>query len=426
MTAVALSSISQILERLYGRGITRIGMGKEAPLWSMIPKHSDFYEQTYTLRNRYGRQPSGSRLFATARSRAGASSFGSFQLTRNRDYLTIQFEGETLRATSNDSRRMVTYLKEETDAAFEKAARRMNHNCFRNYGGAIAQVASGGATQTITVTAATRGALIGITPGMYLVSSNTDGTSGAVDANATIVSAVNRTAGTITTTAASWDAITGFSDNDYIFADGDFGAAMYGLDSWVPSSDPGATSFFGQDRSLDPTYLGGIRYTASAGDPDGTIERSFINAAAEGVIHGARPDTVFMHPLDFAIFSNELAARIEYDTVKGRLGAMGDTEAEVDVGITGVRIMLASGPAMVVPDPDCQRNVAWMLDMRTWGFYGLGMTGYEFDTLDGGGKFLRMSQSDVDGVEANMLIYGQIGCSAPGCNIRVDLSAVLA
>lgn len=425
MTAVALTSISAIIERIYGRGITRLGLGAKTPLWSVMSKYADFYEETYTLRNRYGRQPSGSRTFATARARAGASSFGSFQLTRNRDYLTMQFAGETLRATSREARRLVTYLKEETDATFEKSARRMNHNAFRNFGGAQVQISSGGNTQTVTVTAATRGALIGITPGMYLVSSNTDGTSGAVDANPTRVSAVDRTAGTITTDAAvSWDnAAGGFSNSDYMFAQGDFGAAMYGLDSWVPSSAPGATTFFGQDRSLDPTYLGGIRYTAAAGDPDGTIERALINAAAEGVLHGAETSHIFMHPLDFAAFVNELGARVQYNTVKGRLGS--DAESEVDVGITGIRMLLASGEAMVMPDPDCQRNIAWMLDMRTWGFYGLGMTGYEFDTLDGGGKFLRMSQTDVDGVEANLLIYGQIGCSAPGCNIRVDLTNVI-
>lgn len=425
MTAVPLSAISQILERQYTRGIKYIGLGKKTPFWSRIPKYDNFFEETLDMRNRYGLNPSGSRDFANSRSNAGASPFGNFRLTRAYDYLTVQFEGQTLRAARKDAKRMVSYLTEETDSAFGKMARRINHNLYRNAGGALGRIVSGGNTQTITVY--DRAALIGVFPGMRLVTSNTDGTSGSVDANPTNVASVDREAGTITTDAAvSWaNAAGGFSDDDYFFAQGDFGLAMTGADAWIPASAPGATLFFSQNRALDPVYLGGVRYVAQSGDPDGTIARALQNAAAEGSIHGAEPSECFMHPLDFVKFSLEVQGSVTTVNLKGRLGAYDDDENTVDVGISAIRIMLPTGPCDVMPDPDCQRNVAWMIDMRTWGWYGLGMTGPEFLTHDGGNKMLRMSADNVDGVEGHIGYYAQIGCSAPGCNIRVDLTNVL-
>jgi hypothetical protein len=423
MAAITNADVDKIVERLYTTGITQIGFSKQTPFWSRMPKKSNFYETTLTMRNRFGLNPSGSRTFADSRSNTGASPYGAFQLTRAKDYQALQFENEALLSVRKDSKRLVSLIQEESTSAFQRAGKRMNHAAYRNAGGAITQVASGGATQVITVTA--RELLINIHPGMVLVSSNTDGTTGTSDANPKTVAAVDREAGTITCVEPTWDdGFPGtFADNDYIFAEGDFGLALFGLDSWVPSVAPTDT-FLGQDRSLDPVYLGGIRYVASAGSPDGTIHRTLVNACAEGQVHGAETEDIFMHPLDFAKYVNEVEPRLEY-RVPARRGAYGDKDGEMDVGIEAIGVWLPTGKVNIIPDLDCPRSQFWMIDWRTWCFYGLSMTGPDWIITDGGKKFLRMTQSNVDGIEATIGYYGNIGCEGPGCNIRVDASAVL-
>jgi hypothetical protein len=420
---IAITDVDAIVEDVYDRGIHYIGLGPEAPLWSRIPKRADFKEQTLYTRNRYGRNPGFARSFTVARARAGASPFGRFGVTRANDFGSLQFENEALLALGEDAERDVSIVKEEGDSVLERSVQRMNDAMYKNHGGWIARVASGGATQTITVTDRTH--LINIYPGMYLVSSNTDGTSGAVDANPTLVTQVNREAGTITTSAASWDAVTGFSDNDYIFAQGDFGASFYGLPSWIPSSAPSDT-FLGQNRALDPVYLGGVRYQAAAGDPDGTILRTLNNAASEGRIHGAMPSDIFMNTLDYGVFLNELGDRVVYDyDVKARVDYKNGADVEISVGMTGVKVALPTGIATVIPDNHCPRNVFWMLDLRTIMFHGLKTPGFMWVQTDGNAKFMRKNADNQNAIEATYWVCGNLVVHSPGCNIYVDATDVL-
>lgn len=420
---IAISDVSAIVEDIYTKGIHYIGLGKDAPLWSRIPKKAQFNEQTLYTRNRYGKNPGFARSFTVARARAGASAFGRFGVTRANDFGSLQFENEALLALGENAERDVSIVKEEGDSVLERSVQRLNDAMYKNHGGWIARVASGGSTQTITVTDRTH--LINIFPGMYLVSSNTDGTSGSVDANPTLVTQVNREAGTITTSAASWDAVTGFSDDDYIFAQGDFGAAFYGLPSWVPSSAPSDT-FLGQNRALDPVYLGGVRYTAAAGDPDGTILRTLCNAASEGRIHGAAPSDVFMNTLDYGKFLNEIGDRIEYDyDVKARVDYKNGQDVMISVGMSGVKVALPTGIATVIPDNHCPRNVFWMLDMRTIEFQGLKTPGFMWVQTDGNAKFMRKNADNQNAIEATYWICGNLVVHSPGCNIYVDATNVL-
>jgi hypothetical protein len=426
---VTQTMIDAIIERKYTKGISMLGYGKKTPLWSWMPKVGDFFESTLEMRNQYGLNPSGSASVTVARSRQGASAYGNFRLTQSEAFGSVAFNGRTLKAiVSGSSQRAIGIVKLEVDSQMRAFGRRMNRMMYRNHGGSLGiRIASGGATQTITVYPEHRTLLVNVWPGQYLVTSNTDGTSGAVGANPTVVTAVNREAGTITTSAATWDASGGFSDDDYLFLQGDFGAAFYGLDSWIPASAPSG-SFLGQDRGLDPVYLGGVRYVAAAGDPDGTILRALNNAAVEGSTWGAEPEVCFMNNLDYGKLLNEVEGRVEYkaQVIPARRGGYDEDDMRVDVGISGVRVSVMGEASMtVVPDPDCPRNTAFMLDPRTFAFHGIGMTEIEWLNHTGQGKWHNMLTDNVDGMEAMAGIYGNVGCEAPGCNIRVDLTNVL-
>jgi hypothetical protein len=428
---VAASMVTKIIETKYTKGISMLGYGKRTPLWSLMPKKPDFYETTLTLRNQYGLNPSGSALFATARSRQGASAYGAFALTQASAYGSVAFDGKTAKSiVAGDTKRAIGIVTREVDSQVRAFGQRMNRMAYTNHGGSLGiRITSGGATQTITVYPEHRPLLKNVWAGQYLVTSNTDGTSGSVDANPKIVSAVDREAGTITTSAAvSWaNGTGGYSDDDYLFLDGDFGATLYGVDSWVPSSAPSG-SFLGQDRGLDPVYLGGVRYVAASGAPDGTIIGSLVNASVEAFTWGAEPDVTLMNTLDYGKLLREVEGRIEFKqvVVPARRGGYDEQDMMIDVGITGVRVSVMGNASMtVVPDNDCPRNTALMLDMRTWCFHGIGMTEPEWLDHTGQGRWHNMATDNIDGMEANIGIYGNIGCDSPGCNARVDLTDVL-
>lgn len=422
---IALTDVSAIIEDRYTKGIHYIGVGPEAPLWSRIPKRADFRESTVKTRNRYGLSPGFARTFSTARARAGASPFGVFEVPRASDFASLQFDNEAMLALGSDAERDVSLVTEETDSTVSRSVQRNNMALYRNHGGWLARISSGGNTQTLTVTDRTH--LVNIHVGMYLVTSNTDGTSGTVDANPKIVSAVDVEAGTITTSAAvSWDNGTGgFSDDDYLFAQGDFGLAFYGLDSWIPSSTPSGT-FLGQNRSAHPTFLGGVRYEAQAGAPDGTIMRTLTNAASEGMLWGARPSDIFMNTLDYGKFLNELGDRVEYEyDVKARVDYKAGKDVEISVGMSGVKVALPTGMATVIPDNHCPLNTFWMLDFRTMEFKGLKTPGWMWVETDGNARFMRKNADNQNASEATYWICGNMIVHSPGCNIRVDATAVL-
>jgi hypothetical protein len=418
--------VDKIIERKYSAGIAMLGYGKSTPLWSIMPKSADFLENTLDLRNQFGLNPSGGATVTAARLRQGASAYGNFRLTQSEAFGSVAFRGRAIKALTSNAKRGIGLVSIEVEAQARAFGQRMNRMLYQNYGGALGiRITSGGNTQTITVYAAHRPLLKNIWPGQYLVTSNTDGTSGSVDNNPTVVTQVNPEAGTITTSAASWDASGGFSNDDYLFLQSDFGLGFYGLADWIPAAAPSGT-FLDQNRGLNPVYLGGVRYTASAGDPDGTIWRSLNNASVEGAAWGAQPDVTMMNTLDYGKFINEIEGRIEYTAVLARRGDYADTDGEVKVGISGVRCSVMGNAEMVViPDNDCPRNTAYMLDLRTFKFHGVGMTEPEWLDHTGKGKWHDMKTDNEDGMEALMGIYGNLGCDSPGCNIRVDLTNVL-
>lgn len=118
---------------------------------------------------------------------------------------------------------------------------------------------------------------------MRVQASSTDSISG-VRAGYTYVTAVNRSTGTVTVNSAA--AITAFADNDYLFPRGDIDGEIKGLEAWIPAADPGATSFFGVDRSVDVTRLGGLRKDLS-GKP---IEEALMEACELTYREGAASD----------------------------------------------------------------------------------------------------------------------------------------
>jgi hypothetical protein len=256
--------------------------------------------------------------------------------------------------------------------------------------------------------------------GMLLVASATDG--GVPSADTVMVTAVDRAAGIVYGTAsaatlsANWAIGTGMA---FLSVDGDIpptganGTAanlgLSGLAAWLPIVTPAANdSFWGVNRSADPTRLAGLRYNAQSY----TIEEGLTNALAFSNREGAKPDLCIMDFASYASLVNALGAKVQYVQVN---------HDEVEVAFEGITFQSAYGRVTILADRSCQPQTAYLLTMNTWKLRSLGkvphILTYGMEGLEG----LRVGNADA--LEIRIAYYGNLICSAPGFNCVVQLSA---
>jgi len=256
--------------------------------------------------------------------------------------------------------------------------------------------------------------------GMLLVASSTDG--GAPSTDTVLITGVNRATGVITGTASAstlsgnWAIGTGTA---YLTISGDLPSAgatttgsflaMSGLAAWVPTTSPASNdSFWGVNRSADPTRLAGLRYNAQSF----TIEEGVTNALAFANREGAKPDLIIMDFASYAALVNSLGAKVQYVQVN---------HDEVEVAFEGITFQSAYGRVTILADRSCPPQTAYALTMNTWKLRSLGkvphILTYGMEGLEG----LRVGNADA--LEIRIGYYGNLICSAPGWNMVISLSS---
>ncbi len=376
---------------------------KDNPLYAMLSKVENFGGRNLPIPIIYGIPQGRSAGFSTAQTNVDESQITDFVLTRVSDHGVAVIANEVIEASKNANDAFMQATTTEIDGILMALKRSMAISLYRNGGGAIGRLKSDSGVTTVITLAETED-VTNFEIGMVLNLSTADGTSGAIKTGTTKITKINRDTGLITvaTNMSTFSAVGAV--NDYIFAEGDFGNKLTGLTGWVPASAPGATSFFGVDRSVDTTRLGGVRHDGST-QP---IEEALIDGARKIVNEGGSPDKCFMNYTWWANLVKALGSKVQYV----------DLKVDGLVGFRGVQINGPKGPIDVVADVNCPNNVAFLLQMDTWKWYGLGKAPRIFD--DDGNKVLR--QAAADGIEVRSLYRGQLGCNAPGWNGRVALA----
>ncbi len=256
--------------------------------------------------------------------------------------------------------------------------------------------------------------------GMLLVASASAG--GAPSSDTVLITSVDRASGIVSGTAsaaslsANWAIGTGSA---YLSVSGDIPAggalstssfeALSGLAAWIPVASPSSSdSFWGVNRSVDPTRLAGLRYNAQAY----TIEEGMTNALAFLNREGGKPDLCIMDFASYAALVNALGAKVQYVQVK---------HDEVEVAFEGITFQSAYGRVTVLADRNCPPQTAYLLTLNTWKLRSLGkvphILTYGMEGLEG----LRVGNADA--LEIRIGYYGNLICSAPGWNCVVQLSA---
>lgn len=269
----------------------------------------------------------------------------------------------------------------------------------------------------ITIVLANSQQVVSFEVGMTLRASATDG--GAISSDTAQITAVDRISGQILATCSDASPDTQWAVGGYLSVDGDLpssGAsstssflALSGLAAWIPVTSPASNdSFWGVNRSADPTRLAGIRYDARAY----TIEEGMTNALALLNREGGKPDMCIMDFASYAALVNSLGAKVQYVQVN---------HDEVEVAFEGITFQSAYGRVTVLADRSCPPQTCYLLTMSTWKMRSLGkvphILTYGMEGLEG----LRVGNADA--LEVRIGYYGNLICSAPGFNAVVQLSS---
>lgn len=406
MASITTTANVDALKRWYSPKRIRDMMYDMSPLFMALPKTTDFggSAKGYAIKVS---GPAGGRshTFATAQANKTAGTEKQWLLTRIKDYGLVSIEQEALLAAASDKHAFLNLGRGKIDDLLKIMGGNIATSLYKNGGGSRGQV---GSTSTTTLTLKNIRDVVNFEVGMFLDSSATDGTSGSADGGQKQITAINRKAGTLTA-ATNWTSAANFSDDDYIFQEGDFGGALAGLDSWLPATAPTSTLHFNVDRSVDTDRLGGIRIDGSTK----TNVEAIMEADSEvSATAGGSPDVCFMNPNDLLNTKLELGAKVEYDLLHSD-GGRGDFSFKV------LQMHGTKKPIKLVSDHYCPSGVAYLLQMDTWELATLGQAP---DLSRALGAFQQWDTT-ADSVEIRARMYGNLVCVAPGYNARITLAS---
>lgn len=398
MTALDVTSASAALKVYYSdQRITQL-MYKQAPLWAMLPKFTDFYGKLYPLPLHVADTAGRSGTFANAQSQKKPSVYSDFNLTRAKDYSLASIDSETWMASESNAGAFMKLATAEIDSALNALKRSLTWTIYGDGSGALGSVSSVTSANPEVITLTNAEDIV-----KFEINQTIQARSGATTrvfatgVTEAVITKVDRDLGTITVNvdnSANTDTIV---SGDTLNVVGDYNVKATGLAGWIPSTTPSATAFFGLDRTPDPTRLAGVRISASGMPKD----EAYITAARRIGREGASPDYGFASFLDYASLEKTLGAKVIYEDVE-----------VAGVGFRGIKISGPDRPITIVPDKDCPVGKSYLLTMDTWGYYSLKQPIMLLD-LDGN-RVLR--EGTADAYEVRVATYGQMATDFPGAN----------
>lgn len=409
MSILDMTAMNAALKELYdGQTVENLVYAKN-PALAMIRKNTNFGGKYKPIPIITGTSQGRSATFTNAQANQSPVQIESFLLTKKSDYSIAQIDNQTMLASRTDKMAFLDGAKTAVDGAIKASTNSLASSLYRSGTGTIGKITSGGITSGV-ITLDDVSTVTQFEVNMVLQATDTDGGT-AVAALGYVIS-VNRALGTVTVAASGLGGTaatpTSWSATNYPFlvVQGDLNAKLSGFAAWLPTSAPSATAFYGVDRSVDPTRLGGNRYDGSAQ----SIEEALIDASSLTAREGGSPDTCFMSFASYSALEKSLGSKVQYTDMKG----------PGEIAFRGIRVNGASSEIRVVPDRNCPGLTAYLLDMSTWTLESLGDAPQILRYGDGL-EMLRVY--NADSAEVRVGHYANLGCNAPGWNCRVTLGA---
>lgn len=400
MSDVTLSTVDAIMKELYIGQKPMDTALQNKPALKYLNKKDNFVGDVYPLPVTIAHGAGRSANFVTAQSAASGGVHYKWLLTRVTDYAVLTINAETMKASKNNLGAFVEARKWEVDGMLDEMGRSA---AIALYGAGYGVLGARGSVSGEVITMANAGEARKFYKGMKLGVLEADYSAFRTITGSAVVESVDADANTVTLEAGGVAAIGTFTDGDLLIQLGDAGLTgtpaknkITGFAGWLPLTAPVASeSFFGVDRSVDPTRLAGHRLDNATG----SIEENILTLAERISGDGGRPDTCFMSHENFSTLVKSMHSKVEYQ------GA-GGTE---DYGFSGVKMHSSAGVINVVPDPFAPSNRGYLIQKDVWNLHHL--EGFPHIVQDDGLMALR--QSAADGVEIRIRYWAQLACRAP-------------
>lgn len=343
MAASDLTTVAFIYKKNYSTVQVRDLTTRDHVFYAMVNQDDIFVGSSYDYVIRSGNPQGISGTFANAQANASSSKGLQFSGLRKNKFGIITMDGEAIAASRGNKGAFYDLVTMETDNLLIEMGDRLAFDFYRDTTGIRGQRLSA-STNVITMvdTDTVRNFKEGMTVG---ASPNANGSSPRV--GVTTVTAIDEDSGKITLLSAA--AIASFADNDFLFADGDVGTCIEGLEVCTPLTAPTAgDSFRGKDRSANVRRYAGSRIN----DINTPIEENLglcgVHIAQVGRAHMV--DCAFLNPINFWVVARRLNAKVMYDSGDGAGGA------SADYGFQYILIHTPAGSIKVYSDPDCPTN----------------------------------------------------------------------
>lgn len=395
-------NLSEILKDLWTQEDYEGLFYSDFPLYAKIDRSSDWVGDTRKIVVEWGQIGAPSNQFNAALYNRGPTSQSTMTISTADVFAIWSVDNKLIRLSRNDAGAVVRAVKSQTDSAMRSLKRKMNWQFYGNGGGAIGVIATAGISTT-QITLATPNDARKFEKGYVIRSSTTDGTSGSLNTGSIVVSAVDRIGGVLTFTTNVTAGIPAAAAGDYLFIDGDFGAAFKGLPYYVPSTKAlaVASTVWGMDRTPDPLRLGGVRIGGLGMETEEAIYYALRVASDQGA---NEVDTIMMNSRRWMDFSLSLEGRRIYRDE--RVG---------NIGFKGLEVMTQNGRSVVCyGDADCGLNDIWLLNTKD----------IKFVTAGGFPDFLTLDEKPIDEQTSNSGQfrsggYGQVYLEHPGWHGRL-------
>ncbi len=362
---------------------------KDYPTLALVPKSDDYFgDGDWKIAHKYKRSGGRSVTFSKAQDNKAASKRKRFVVTREHDYAIAGVANELILASKNNPQSLADAAMEAVEDAMQQIMLSTAKKILRDGSGALGTISSGSSVAATSITLTNVEDIINFEVDDVITLSSA-ATSGARAGTATIT-AIDRDAGTMTFGAALNTFITAAATSDFIQIEGDFNDGLLGIDGWNPYTAPGATAFYGVDRTVDLTRLSGIRL-AGTGRP---LEEAWVRLMTRVCREGGRPNFGVCNPARWEELEISLGSARQY------------VDVEVgNFGFSALKLNSPKGPVAIMSDPFMQADLIRVFNNEKHEFKSL--TGFpillDSDTL----KMVRTTDDDSN--ELRVGYYGNYG-----------------
>lgn len=415
------TSWQNALKYLYTDQVVMQLLYKNRPLLAMLRKVEDGGGQGKPIPIITGAGGSPSNSFANAQTNQSPAQIGSVTIQYGQKHNVATVKGFTIESSRGaGARAFLDAVKTEVDLKLTSLLNAVAIDAWRSGTGSIGKVSA---------------ATAGGTSGAYYTDINLDdpesvvnfeknnvlewrATDGAASADAVLgtVSIVNRRTGVIRVTSTGTSAFTGWIAGGYLNRQGDHNSAtgsfsaggnIVGVQGWIPDTDPTTNdNFGGQDRSSDPTRLGGWRFDGT-GQP---VEEALIDGVTRLCREGSNPDKGFTNFATWSAIEKALHGRTKVELKEATVGQ--DSEGNpIKIGFRYIAIAHPKGELELYSDPFCPGKHIYPMQFADWSLESMGPVPHIVKNPDGL-EWLRVSNDDA--FECRFRAFPQVACRAPG------------